>query len=46
MSRLRLYLDEDAMDGDLVRSLRSRGIDVVTAADAGLLASTKPNTRF
>jgi hypothetical protein len=25
------------MDGDLVRSLRSRGIDVVTAADAGML---------
>jgi hypothetical protein len=30
-----LYIDEDAMDGDLVRGLRSRGIDVVTAAEAG-----------
>lgn len=37
MSRLRLYVDEDAMDGDLVRGLRSRGIDLVTAADAGMI---------
>jgi hypothetical protein len=32
-----LYIDEDAMDGDVVRGLRSRGIDVVTAADAGMI---------
>jgi hypothetical protein len=32
-----LYVDEDAMDGDVVRGLRSRGIDVVTAADAGMI---------
>jgi hypothetical protein len=25
------------MDGDVVRGLRSRGIDVVTAADAGMI---------
>ena len=25
------------MDGDLVRGLRSRGIDIVTAADAGMI---------
>jgi len=25
------------MDGDLVRGLRSRGVDVVTAADAGMI---------
>ena len=25
------------MDGDLVRGLRSRGIDVITAADAGII---------
>jgi len=37
LSVLRLYLDEDAMDGDLVRGLRSRGIDVVTAADARMI---------
>jgi hypothetical protein len=32
-----LYVDEDAMDGDVVRGLRSRGIDVVSAADAGMI---------
>jgi hypothetical protein len=32
-----LYVDEDAMDGDVVRGLRSRGIDVITAADAGMI---------
>ena len=37
MSRLRLYVDEDAMDGDVVRGLRSRGIDVATAAEAGMI---------
>jgi len=37
VSRLRLYVDEDAMDGDLVRALRSRDIDVVTDADAGMI---------
>jgi hypothetical protein len=37
VSRLRLYVDEDAMDGDLVRGLRSRGIDVVTAAGASMI---------
>ena len=37
MSRLRLYVDEDAMDGDVVRGLRSRGIDIVAAADAGMI---------
>jgi hypothetical protein len=25
------------MDGDVVRGLRSRGIDVITAADAGMI---------
>ncbi len=35
-----LYLDDHAMDGDVVRGLRSRGIDVVTAADAGYLPET------
>jgi hypothetical protein len=37
VSRLRLYVDEDAMDGDVVRGLRSRGIDVATAAEAGMI---------
>jgi len=30
-------VDEDAMDGDVVRGLRSRGIDVATAAEAGMI---------
>ncbi|MEO5925970.1 MAG: DUF5615 family PIN-like protein [Bryobacteraceae bacterium] len=40
MSRIRLYIDEDAMDGDFVRGLRSRGIDVVTAFDAGMVCQS------
>ena len=28
------------MDGDVVRGLRSRGIDVITAADAGMIRRT------
>src|SRR6266436_4509432 len=35
--KIRLYLDEDAMDGNLVWALRVRGLDVVTALDAGLI---------
>jgi hypothetical protein len=37
--QIRLYLDEDAMDSDLVRALRLRGVDVVTALDLGLTNS-------
>ena len=35
MSAISIYIDEDAMDGDLVSALRSRGVGVVTASDAG-----------
>jgi hypothetical protein len=35
---IRLYLDEDAMDDDLVQALRVRGVDVETALDAQLIA--------
>ena len=35
--KIRLYLDEDAMDGDLVQALRMRGADVQTALEAGLI---------
>ena len=38
--QFRLYLDEDAMDNDLVRALRMRGLDVITALDVGLIGST------
>jgi hypothetical protein len=32
-----LYLDEDAMDSDLVNALRLRGIDVLTVREAGMV---------
>src|SRR5215470_3802072 len=35
--QLLLYLDEDAMDSDLVHALRMRGVDVTTALDEGLI---------
>ncbi|MEI8372081.1 MAG: DUF5615 family PIN-like protein [Planctomycetota bacterium] len=34
---IRLYLDEDAMDGHLVDALRSRGVDIETAYEAGMI---------
>lgn len=37
MTALRLYLDEDSMDDDLVAALRLRGIDVQTVSDHGML---------
>lgn len=38
--QVRLYFDEDAMDSDLVRALRVRGVDVFTALDSGLITSS------
>ena len=37
MSRIKIYIDEDAMDSDFVAALRSRGVMVMTALDAGLI---------
>ncbi len=37
---IRLYFDEDAMDKDLVRALRARGIEVMTALEAGMIERT------
>jgi uncharacterized protein (DUF433 family) len=37
MSRVRLYLDEDAMRRSLVFGLRARGVDVLTAAEASMV---------
>ena len=37
--RIRLYFDEDAMDSDVVRALRVRGVEVITAHDVGLIGS-------
>ncbi|MFH1026097.1 MAG: DUF5615 family PIN-like protein [Nitrospirota bacterium] len=34
---IRLYIDEDAMDKDLVQALRARGIDVMTAFEANMI---------
>ena len=36
MSPVNIYMDEDAMDSDLVAALRSRGITVITTIDVGL----------
>jgi hypothetical protein len=36
VSRIKIYIDEDAMDSDLVGALRSRGVTVITALEAGL----------
>jgi hypothetical protein len=40
---IRLYLDEDSMDRALVRALRAREVDVLTAVEAGLIA--KPDSQ-
>jgi hypothetical protein len=37
---LKIYFDEDAMDGDLVAALRSRRVEVVTPLDAGFIGKT------
>jgi predicted nuclease of predicted toxin-antitoxin system len=37
---IRLYLDEDSMSRSLVRALRARGVDVVTALDSGMIERT------
>jgi hypothetical protein len=34
---VRLYLDEDSMRRGLVLALRARGVDVITALDAGMI---------
>lgn len=35
--RIRLYLDEDAMDRELVQALHGRGVDVLTARSAAMI---------
>lgn len=35
--KIRLYLDEDAMEGGLVWALRSRKVDVTTALEQGMV---------
>ena len=38
--RIRLYFDEDAMDSDVVRAVRLRGVEVMTAHDLELIGSS------
>jgi hypothetical protein len=40
VERLKIYIDEDAMDSDLVAALRSRGVVVMTALDSGLIENS------
>ena len=35
--KIRLYFDEDAMDGDLVHALRIRGVNVTSALEQGMV---------
>jgi hypothetical protein len=35
--KIKLYMDENAMDAEVVAALRSRGVDILTAAEAGML---------
>jgi len=35
--KIRLYFDEDSMHRSLVRALRARGVDVITALDADMI---------
>jgi len=37
MSRIRLYFDEDSMRHALVRALRARGVDVITALECDMI---------
>ena len=39
---IRLYLDEDAMDRDLVRALEARGVDVESVLESGMTGYSDP----
>lgn len=39
---IRLYLDEDAQQNSLVRALRARQVDLLTAQEAGQMGATDP----
>lgn len=39
MSQIRLYLDEDAGQGDLIAALRLRSVDVTRAQESGLMGA-------
>lgn len=47
MSGIRLYVDEDAMQGALVMALRARHVDTLTAFDCGMInRSDEDHLRF
>ncbi|WP_229415423.1 hypothetical protein [Moorena bouillonii] len=38
MTQIRLYLDEDTMDSDLITALRLRNVNVVSTGEAQMLS--------
>lgn len=38
MTKIRLYLDEDTMDSDLLAALRRRTVDVISTVEAEMLS--------
>ncbi len=38
MTQIRLYLDEDTLDGDLLVALRLRKVDVLSVSEAKMLS--------
>ena len=42
MSRVRLYVDEDASELAVIRGLRARGVDLLTTLEAGRLGASDP----
>ncbi len=43
MSALKIYVDEDTSNADLVFALRQRRVDTVMVSDAGLRGATDEN---
>lgn len=39
-SAIKLYLDEDTIQRKLIKALRARGVDVLTAQEAGLITAS------
>ncbi len=40
MTKIRLYLDEDTMDSDLLTALRRRNVDVISTEEAQMFSSS------
>lgn len=37
MTKIRLYIDEDAVEGGLVKAIRNSDVDIITTLDANRL---------